>query len=362
MATIVRCGTAAIGLFVVAAGIAAEKNPAVLPKSAIDGLITLLDNISRDPDMTTAKKAIVAADAIEKFNQQYKGKTLSVRLKVQDLVPYSQGNYLTANRPDLDGVQFSTGKFQTNLSNAEVMSVTKERVMVVTGMVSATNQPRPHIRSDILKPGSSIAFPLRSNPACQICLENVSYQLEVAPKAKPDALPAAASRANDSPLFASGKTTGGNTLADKLKNEQLRTVDDVKSFFLKGIVQNQHPYGSKNTDATGRAGTSQSSGWNARPASGYGTGSNSGDVSAKVKHNRVYTTAEIMQKFGNPSSRSSTTTLEHWVYKCKDGVVHVHFAQVGYAGSSSTSKSETLRLEVKSVDSSSSPSAGTGRF
>ena len=83
---------------------------------------------------------------------------------------------------------------------------------------------------------------------------------------------------------------------------------------------------------------------------------------AKVKHNRIYTAAEIIQKFGSPSSRTSTATLEQWAFKCKDGVVHVHFTQVGYARSSSTSKSETLRLEVKSVDSSSSPSVGASRL
>ena len=147
-----------------AAGIAAENNAAVVPKNAIDALLTRLDNIGHDPDMTTAKKAIVAADAMEKFNQQYKGKPLTVRLKIQDVVPYAQGHYLTASHPDLDGVQFYTGKFQTNLSNAEVMSVTKDSVLVVTGMSAPANQPQSHVRSaDILKPGSSIAFPLREH-------------------------------------------------------------------------------------------------------------------------------------------------------------------------------------------------------
>ena len=354
MATIVRFAAAVIGLFVVVVCIAAEKNAAVVPKNAIDALLTRLDNISHDPDMTTAKKAIVSAEAMEKFNQQYKGKPLSVRLKVQDVVPYAQGHYLKADRPDLDGVQFYTSKFQTSLSNAEVMSVTKDSVLVLTGAVSATNQPQPYGRSDILKPGGSVAFPLRANPACRICLDNVSYQLEAAPKTRPDSLPAAASPASDSLLLAPGKTSGGNALADKARNEQLRSVDDVKSFFLKGIVQAQHQYGSASTGTAGKTGTGQGSGLNIRPGSGYGSGSSSGYGSAKVKHNRIYTAAEIIQKFGNPSSRTSATTLEHWVYKCKDGVVHVHFTEVGYAGSSSASKPEKLRLEVKSVDSSSS--------
>ena len=349
MASVVRCGVALlIGLFVVAAGIAAE-NSAVLPKDAIDALLMRLDTISHDRDMTTAKKAVVAADAMEKFNQQYKGKPLTVRLKIQDVVPYDQGHYLTANRPDLDGVQFYTGKFQTNLTNAEVMSVTKDSVLVVTGMLSATNQPQTHVRPfDIIKPGSSIAFPLRANPACQICLDKVSYQLEVAPKAKPDTLHASPS--------------GGIALADKGKNEQLRSVDDVKLFFLKGIFQTQRQNGSTNTGATAQAGSGQNStyGSNIRPSSSSNSASGAG--SAKVKHNRIYTAAEIIQKFGNPTSRTSKATSEDWAYQCKDGVVVVHFTQVGYARSSSTSKPETLQLEIKSVDSSSSPSTGNSRF
>jgi len=348
MAAIIRCGVPVIGLFVAAAGVAAE-NTAVSPKNAIDALLTQLNTISHDRDMTTAKKAIVTAEAVEEFNQQYKGKPLTVRLKIQDVVPYDQGHYLTANRPDLDGVQFYTGKFQTNLSNAEVMSVTKDSILVVTGMVSATNQSQSHIRSSgILKQGSSIAFPLRANPACQICLDNVSYQLEAASKTKSDAKPASAS--------------GGNTPADKLQNEQLRSVDDVKLFFLKGMLQAQHQYGNTNTGANGKDGTGQSPSSKIRPSSGYSSNSGSGSGSAKVKHNRIYTSTEIIRKFGNPSSRTSKATSEEWVYKCHDGVVHVHFTQVGYARSSSTSKSETLRLEVKSVDSSSSSSVGNSRF
>lgn len=289
--------------------------------------------------MTTAKKAVVAADAMEKFNQQYKGKPLIVRLKVQDVIPSDQGHYLAANRPDLNGVQFNTSKFQTNLSSSEVLAVTKDSVLVVTGLMSVANQPQARVRgSEILKPGGSLAFPLRANPAWQICLDNVSYRLEVVPTTSAYALPVSA--------------TGGNTPADKARHEQLRSVDDVKLFFLKGVLQAQHQSGSTNLSPTGRPGTGQSLGPNARPSSGYGANSSSSLGSAKVKHNRIYTAAEIIQKFGDPSSRSSTATAEHWVYKCKDGVVHVHFTEVGYAHSSSASKSETLRLEVKSVDSS----------
>lgn len=362
MAIVVRCGAAVLGLFLVVAGAAAESSAAVVPKNSLDALLTRLDKIGHDPEMTTAKKAIVAADVIEKFNQQHKGKSLTVRLKIDDVVPYAQGHYLTASHPDLDGVQFYTSKFQAKLSKADVMSVGKNSVLAVTGMVSATNQPQTRFRSDILKPGDSVAFPLRANPACRICLDNLSYQLEAAPKARADALPAAASTAHDFPLLAAGETSDENAPADKAKNEQLRSVDDVKAFFLKGIVRAQHQHGSQNTGAAGNAGAGQSPGSNARSGYGYGSGSGSGYGSAKVKHNRIYAAAEIIQKFGNPSSRTSAMTSEHWVYKCKDGVVHVHFTQVGYVGGSSASKPEKLRLEVKSVDSTSSPSAGDSRF
>ena len=135
--------------------------------------------------------------------------------------------------------------------------------------------------------------------------------------------------------------------------------------------------GSKSTGAAGNAGPTPNYGVNALrlrlphgASPSYGSGSNAGSSSgstsssaaAKVKHNRIYTAADIIQKFGNPSSRSSTMTAEHWVYKCKDGVVHVHFTQVGYIGGSSASTSEKLRLEVKSVDSTSSPATGNSRF
>jgi len=329
--------------------------------------LTRLNGISRDADMTTAQKTVVAADVIEKFNQQYKGRPLTVRLKIQDVVPSAQGHYLTANRPDLDGVQFYMGKFQTKLSDTEVMSVTKESVLVVTGLVSASTQPQSRIRSEILKPGSSIAFPLHASPPSLICLENISYQLDIAPKTRPEAFSAAASPASGSSFVASGKstgTTGSSTLADTLKSEQLRSVDDVKLFFLKGILQSSHQNGSTSTGTTGKAGTGQTTGSYSRPGSGYDSGSSSGSGSAKVKHNRIYTAAELIQKFGKPSSRTSSATSEQWAYKCKDGVVHVHFTEVGvaYARSSSPSKSDTLRLEVKSVDSSSTPSAGGSRF
>jgi hypothetical protein len=231
--------------------------------------------------------------------------------------------------------------------------------------VSASAQPQSRFRSEILKPGSSIAFPLHASPPSLICLDNISYQLDIAPKTRPEALSAAASPASDSSLLAPGKstgTTGGSALADTLKSEQSRSVDDIKLFFLKGILQPSHQ--GTTTGTTGKVGTGQPTGSYPRLGAGYDSGSSSGLGSAKVKHNRIYTAAELIQKFGKPSSRTSSATSEQWAYKCKDGVVHVHFTEVGvaYARSSSTSKSDTLRLEVKSVDSSSTPSAGGSRF
>jgi hypothetical protein len=362
MTTIVRWGTVASALFVAAAAVAAERTAAV-PRDAVEGLLTRLDTISHDADMMTAKKAIVAAEAVEKFNQQYKGKPLTIRLKIQDVVPNAQGHCLTANRPDYDGIPSFTGKFQASLSNTEVMSITKESVLAVTGMVSAAHQSLGRSRSEILKQGSSVVFPLHSNPPSQICLDAISYQLEVTPKSRSSALPANASRTGESPSPVSERPSGDVTFAEKLKNEHLRSVDDIKAFFLKGI-HTSHQDSSKTpaTTATGHVVTTPSSRTNTRPAPAYGTPATSSDSTTKVKHNHIYTTVEIIQKFGSPSVRTSATTLEHWTFKCKDGVVHVHFTQAGYINSSSPTKSDTLKLEIKSVDSSSSPSTGSSRF
>ena len=207
MATIVRSAAALTAVFVVAAGIAAENNTSVVPKNAIDALLTRLDKISRDADMTTAKKAFVAADAVQKFNQQYKGKTLTVRLKIQDVVPHGQGYYLTANRPDLDGVQFYASKFQANLSKTDVMSVTKESVLAVTGRSARAVSRRRNSCPAFSSRGAASPFPC-ANSAWRICLDNVAYQLEAAPKTKADVPSAAAASASDFPLLTPGKTSG----------------------------------------------------------------------------------------------------------------------------------------------------------
>ena len=172
-----------------------------------------------------------------------------------------------------------------------------------------------------------------------------------------------ASATSPSSLFASGKTADGTTLADKLKSEELRSMDDVKSFFLRGIVQPKHPSASQNMGTAGKAGMGQTYGSNTRSGSGYGSPSGSDVQPVKVRHNRIYTDCR-----NHPEVRQSVFSLQRDNFGAmglqirKDGVVHVHFTQVGYAGSSATSRSETLRLEVKSVDSSSAPSAGGSRF
>ncbi len=334
-----------------------------MPREAVEGLLTRLDTISHDADMMTAKKAIVAAEAVEKFNQQYKGKPLTIRLKIQDVVPNAQGHCLTANRPDYDGIPSFTGKFQASLSNTEVMSITKESVLAVTGMVSAAHQSLGRSRSEILKQGSSVVFPLHSNPPSQICLDAISYQLEVTPKSRSSVagecladrrVPIAglrkAKRRCDLRRKAQERTSRA-VLTTSRRSSSRASIPRIKTAARRRPplrpVTSSRPQAPERTLVL------------LRPTARR---RRSSDSTTKVKHNHIYTTVEIIQKFGSPSVRTSATTLEHWTFKCKDGVVHVHFTQAGYINSSSPTKSDTLKLEIKSVDSSSSPSTGSSRF
>ncbi len=341
MPTFVRCCVLITGLLVVTGVVAAEKGADAAMKTAVDALLTRLDEISHDSEMTTAKKSVVASEAMEKFNQKYKGLPLTIHLKIQDVVPSTQGDgdTVTANNPDLAGVQINTTKFQAKLTNTEVMSVTKESLLVVTGAVSGARQVQPHFRSDVLKPGGSLALPSRANAAWRICLDNISYHVDAAPVSGTAVRGAAA-------------TGGGSSPTERAKNERLRTVDDIKLFFLKGIFRGKSQSG---TSGIGANGAGPASGPYSRPNSTY---SSSNPSTAKTRHNRIYTAAEIIQKFGNPTSRTSSATSEQWSFKCKDGVVHVRFTEVGvaYARDSSAAKSETVKLEIKSVDSTSTPS------
>ena len=156
--------------------------------------------------------------------------------------------------------------------------------------------------------------------------------------------------------------SSGGTVTDKVKNEKVRNMDDIKLYFLKGLLQGQHSSGTASTATTGRPGTGQTP-WNTRPGyNSYNPGPATTTSPAKVKHNRVYSASDIIQKFGNPTSRSSTATTEVWAYKCKDGTVRLHFTQVGVGYARNAAKSETLRLEIKSVDSSFGSSPGSSRF
>ena len=355
MSTLVRWSAVVAGLFYVAAGGASSKDIAApVAKDAVEALLSRLDGIAHDSEMTTAKKAVVASEEIGTFNQQHKGQSLTVRLKIQDVVPYGEGYYVTANTPDLTLVQFPTGKFHVNLSKTEVLSVNKECVLAITGIASAAVQPPVRARSSILEPGSIVAFPLRASTSCWICLENVSYRVETVTTVPETLKPGVLSAEDLSILEPAGlpkRTASKVALLDKTKTDQTRNVDDIKSFFLKGIASDQHSYGSKKTVPMAKTGSGSVSGPAAGAAVTAGTGSRSG--AARGRHNRIYSKEELIHKFGNPSSTTSVMSEETWTYKCRDGVVRVHFRQLGYGGNSSSTAPEKVKLEIKSVDSSS---------
>lgn len=340
---LIRCGAIVACLFYVAAGVASSKDiTASMPRESLDSLLTRLDGISRDHEMTTAKKAIVASEEIDKFNQQHKGQSLTVRLKIQDVVPYGQGHYVTANSPDLSMVQFPTTKFLVHLSKTEVMAITKDSVLVVTGVVRATNQPPVRPRSNILEPLGSVAFPLRANSGQWICLDSSSYRVETVATAIEKIKPAEPLSAEDLamleppglPSKSSGKTASKVTLVDKTKTDQTRGVEQIRAFFLKGIVEDPHSYGSRKTG----------------PMTKTPSGSGSSYGSAHGRHNRIYTREELIHKLGNPSSSTSVLAEETWTYKCMDGVVRVRFKQLGRGSGASSAVSEKTKLEIKSVD------------
>lgn len=222
MPTFVRCCVLITGLLVVTGVVAAEKGADAAMKTAVDALLTRLDEISHDSEMTTAKKSVVASEAMEKFNQKYKGLPLTIHLKIQDVVPSTQGDgdTVTANNPDLAGVQINTTKFQAKLTNTEVMSVTKESLLVVTGAVSGARQVQPHFRSDVLKPGGSLALPSRANAAWRICLDNISYHVDAAPVSGTAVRGAAA-------------TGGGSSPTERAKNGACGRLTTSSSFFSR---------------------------------------------------------------------------------------------------------------------------------
>ena len=221
MTTIVRWGTVASALFVAAAAVAAERTAAV-PRDAVEGLLTRLDTISHDADMMTAKKAIVAAEAVEKFNQQYKGKPLTIRLKNPGCRSQCPGTLPHRQPPRLRRHPFLHGQVPGEpVQHRGNVDHQGERIGG-----HGHGQRGPPIagrsRSEILKQGSSVVFPLHSNPPSQICLDAISYQLEVTPKSRSSALPANASRTGESPSPVSERPSGDVTFAEKLKNEQFQ--------------------------------------------------------------------------------------------------------------------------------------------
>ena len=342
-----------LGLLLMAAGTGWADDQAESPKIAVDALLSRLDKIAHDAAMTSAKRAMLAAGEVQKFNQQYKGKPLSLRLKIQDVVPYAKGSYVSAGNPDLAFVQFRTAMFQINLPIAEAAAIGRDSVLLLSGAVSAATEPRPRAISSVLEPGAAISFPSRANASYRIWLDNASWQVEHAKaaegagsegkSAEDKTAPADAPTADDSLVMPStpGHKHAG---ADKLKNEETRSMDDLKAFFLKGITASQL-YGSKTTNNPGTMGSASGS------ASGAGSG--------RAKHNHVYLADELIHRFGEPATRSSAGTTETWVFKCKDGAVRVRFVQIFNVAGASASK---LRLEIASVDSASGTGTAPIRF
>jgi hypothetical protein len=365
MSKLVPWGTL-LGLLLVAAGSAPGDDRAATPKGAVDALLTRLDQIGHDAGMTSAKRALLSAGEVQKFNQQYKGKPLSVRLKIQDVVPYAKGSYVSAGNPDLALVQFRTAMFQINLPIAEAAAIGKDSVLVVSGTLSGATEPRRGAISSVLEPGAAVSFPSRANFNYRIWLDNASWQVahakaaeekstggkSTADKTAEDTTATTDAPAEEEGLDMPATTRRKHSPADRSQSAETRSVDDLKSFFLKGMASSQHPYGSKTADTAVRTG----------PGLGSGQASASGAGSGRVKHNHVYVAEELIHKFGEPATRASKDTTETWTFKCKDGVVRVRFTEIGYAGGAGVSGSKKLRLEITSVDAESGPGAGTGRF
>jgi hypothetical protein len=95
----------------------------------------------------------------------------------------------------------------------------------------------------------------------------------------------------------------------KMKDSSVRTVDDVKAFFLSGIPPDNQARQSTH-------------------------GSKRSTPSAKGKANRVYTVGELESRFGPPNERSqghgsskAGAKPEIWTYNCVDGSVKCTFIE-----------------------------------
>ena len=299
--------------------IAAEKNTAGTPKNAVDALLTRLDSIGHDPDMTTAKKAIVAAEAMEKFNQQYKGKPLTVRLKIHGCRPLCPGALP-------DGEPSQSGRRPILHEQVPDQPVQHRSHVGHQGQRTGGDGPgerqqlsrKPHsqVRTSSSRAAASPSPCARTRLAGSVwTTSHISLTLRPGPAWMPPNGPASAT--SPSSLFASGKTANGTTLADKLKSEKLRSMDDVKSFFLRGIVQPKHPSASQNMGTAGKAGMGQTYGSNTRSGSGYGSPSGSARP-ARQGQAQSY----LYDCRNHPEVRQSVfwlraTTSEQWVYKIR---------------------------------------------
>jgi hypothetical protein len=119
------------------------------------------------------------------------------------------------------------------------------------------------------------------------------------------------------------------------KNLEVRSVDDVKAFFMRGI-----PKRSRANKGASHKSTTE-----------------------LPKHNRIYTVKELVAQFGDPEDRhrrrGTGETGEARTYRCKDGACLVQFSTRGYAGSTDQA-AENLGLEIDgvSINTDGPPAAG----
>jgi hypothetical protein len=387
MRWVALCGAAAVLALAMIGPLWAQKpdQAAATTKQDLEALLARLDEIAQDQQMTTAQKAVLSGTEMDKFNQQHKGKLLELRLKVQDVVPFGQGHYVTANVPDLDRVQFPTSKFHMKLAPSEVMGVGKDNSLLLRGLLAGVMQPRTRLNPLVVEPGNSFSFPLRSNYLYRVCLEGVSFQLTAA-KAEERPVPAptpgfspgnsaatykasgygssgyASSGYGATARSSSGGTSGGyhsaagglssggdfgrgSLAADKGGPVSSHHVDEIKAYFLKGIST---PRGTTRRDGS----PSYDRPNDARTTKNTAT-------TSRTKHNHVYMAGDLIRKFGQPTARKSTMSSETWVYKCPDGVVTARFNLLGYGPASrGGAVADRLRLEITSVDATSGSTMG----
>ncbi len=257
-----------LGLLLAAATSAPGDDRTATPKGAVDALLTRLDTIGHDANTTSAKRAMLAAGEVEKFNQRYKGKQLSVRLKIQDVVPYAKGSYVSAGNPDLALVQFRTTMFQINLPIAEAAAIGKDSVLVVSGTLSGATEPRRGAISSVLEPGAAVSFPSRANFNYRIWLDNASWQVEhskaaeekstggksTADKTAEDTTATADAPAEGDGLDMPNTTRRKHSPADRAQSAETRSVDELKSFSSRESFQGKISMGARPATPWGQRG------------------------------------------------------------------------------------------------------------